>query len=226
MLFVDRRLIGGIDNKKLIIANYALSIYPFFMPKPYTPNDAWSQRASAEGFRARSVYKLQELDEKFRLLHKGMTVLDVGAAPGSWLQYVSQRIGPMGRAIGIDLQDIEPIADNVSLYTQDCSDHEAMRRILHEERVDTLDLILSDLAPRTSGIRDIDQWRSIELSHMVLAIARDWLKPSGYCVMKVLRGADFDEWYRALKMQWSFVKNVSVKASRDRSTEVYVLVRR
>jgi len=193
------------------------------MPKPYQPNDKWSQKAAAEGYRARSVYKLMEIDQRFKLLRPGMKVLDCGAAPGSWLQYVSQKIGPKGIAIGIDVTEIQPIADNVHLYQADLLDEAKIREILEREQAFPVDIVLSDIAPSTSGIKDIDQWRSIELSQMVLNIARDVLRPKHRCVMKVFRGADFDEFLRQVKAEWKNVKVVHAKASRDRSMEVYVV---
>lgn len=193
------------------------------MPRPYTPNDKWSRKAAEEGYRARSVYKLMELDQKFRLLKHGMTVLDLGAAPGSWAQYASQRIGPKGVLIGLDLQEMEPIAENVHLYQQDITDHDGIRSIMEKEGVDAVDLVISDLAPATSGIRDVDQWRSIELSQSVLECAHAFLKPKGICVMKILRGADFDAFLRDMKKEWNGVRTFQAKASRDRSKEIYVL---
>jgi 23S rRNA (uridine2552-2'-O)-methyltransferase len=189
------------------------------MPKPYTPNDKWSQKATAEGYRARSVYKLIELDEKFRLIHPGMTVLDLGAAPGSWLQYTAQKVGPKGTVIGVDLTEIEPI-EGAQTFVADITDNKALEKILPAH----VGLILSDLAPKTSGIQDIDQWKSIELSQAVLAVARERLKPGGVCVIKVLRGADFDEFLRDAKKEWADVRTFSAKASRDRSKEIYVLL--
>lgn len=194
------------------------------MPKRYIPNDKWSQRAAAEGYRARSVYKLQQLNEKFRLLKPGMTVLDLGAAPGSWLQYTAEQVGKSGRAVGFDLQDIEPIAENVQTAVVDITDHNACRTQLDAFGINTVDLILSDLAPKTSGIRDIDQWRSIELSQAVLETAGQFLRPGGTCVLKVFRGADFDEFIAQTKTEWKQVKVTSVQASRDRSMEVYVVL--
>lgn len=200
------------------------------MPKRYIPNDSWSQKAAKEGYRARSVYKLMELDEKFHLIKPGMTVLDLGAAPGSWLQYVSgkmreERGESTGRIIGIDLQEIEPI-EEVETYVADITNKEAINQILSNEANEAIkaDLILSDLAPSTSGIKDIDQWRSIELSHAVVDIARRYLKPSGRVVMKVLRGGDFDVFLKDLKRECSDVKTFQAAASRDRSKEVYVIV--
>lgn len=192
------------------------------MPKRYIPNDKWSQKAAAEGYRARSVYKLMELDEKFRLINPGMTVLDLGAAPGSWSQYAAEKVRNTkyeGRIIGVDLREIEPI-DGVETHVADITDSEALEKILPEY----VGLIISDLAPKTSGIADIDQWKSIELSQVVLDIARKHLKPKGTCVIKVLRGADFDEFIRECKAEWTEVKTFQARASRDRSKEIYVII--
>lgn len=194
------------------------------MPKRYTPNDKWSQRAASEGYRARSVYKLMELHDRFRLLKPGMTVLDCGAAPGSWLQFASEIVGVKGRVIGIDRQAIEPVAENVITMEADITDVETVGKELQKLGLETVDIVLSDLAPNTSGIRDVDQWKSIELSEAVIALAETFLKPGGTCVLKVLRGADFDEFLREKKRQWKNVKIAHAHASRDRSTEVYMLL--
>ncbi|OIO55155.1 hypothetical protein AUJ46_01755 [Candidatus Peregrinibacteria bacterium CG1_02_54_53] len=196
------------------------------MIKPYVPNDSWSRKAAKEGFRARSVYKLMEIDERFRLLKPGQTVVDLAAAPGSWLQYVSKRIGPKGLAIGFDLQTITPIAENVRTFEQDITQPEKIDSLLEAQHLPAIDLVLSDIAPSTSGIRDIDQWRSIELNQVVIAIAARWLRPGGYCVLKVFRGADFDAFLREVKADWKNVKIVTPRASRDRSKEVYLVMKK
>lgn len=196
------------------------------MPKPYTPNDKWSQKATKEGFRARSVYKLMELDERYHLLKPGMTVLDLAAAPGSWLQYASKRIGPKGLAIGFDLKPIAPIADNVRTFEQNITQPEKIDSLLEAEHLPKIDLVLSDIAPSTSGIRDVDQWRSIELNQTVVAIAERWLKPAGQVVLKIFRGADFDAFLSDLKRDWRDVRLSSPRASRDRSREVYLVMRK
>ncbi len=192
------------------------------MTKRYIPNDKLSQQAKSEGYRARSVYKLKELDEKFDLIKTGMTVLDLGAAPGSWLQYTKERIGPKGTVIGIDLQEIEPIEGVITIQAD-------ITNALRGTDVPLgclfrADIILSDLAPATSGIKDVDQWRSIELNQSVNEIAKKYLKPGGKCIMKVLRGADFDDFLKNLKSEWNTVKTAQVKASRDRSREIYVVI--
>lgn len=224
------------------------------MPKPYIPNDEWSQRAAKEGYRARSVYKLMELDEKFKLLKPGMNVLDCGAAPGSWLQYTAKKIGPKGHEIGLDLTVIKPIAENVRTFVVDMMDPEAVDLALRTDPKETedaddseetlkgrsstssvssesseslsFDLVLSDIAPSTSGIRDIDQWRSIELNQAVVTIARQRLKPGGRCVLKVFRGGDFESFIKELKASWKDVHLAEVEASRDRSKEIYIVMKK
>lgn len=205
------------------------------MPKPYIPNDKWSQRAAKEGYRARSVYKLMELDERFGLLKPGMTVIDLGAAPGSWLQYTAKMVGPTGALFGFDLTEIKPIEDpergrgiapNVKTFVMDITDRFGIEDLLRQEGVREADLVLSDIAPNTSGVKDMDQWKSVELAQAALAIAKDILKPNGKCVVKIFRGADFDEFYKNLKMDWQEPRIVEVEASRDRSREVYVVVRK
>ncbi|MFA5799992.1 MAG: RlmE family RNA methyltransferase [Candidatus Peribacteraceae bacterium] len=196
------------------------------MPKPYTPNDKWSRRAAAEGFRARSVYKLQELDERYHFFAAGMRVLDVGAAPGSWLQYAAKAVGPRGMVLGIDFMPIEPVASNVRTCVCDVLDQVALEKELRSFGREKFDLILSDLAPNTSGIKDRDQWRSIELSRQVALLAVKYLRSDGVVVMKVFRGRDFDQFTHELRSHFRSLKVASVKASRDRSREVYLVCRR
>lgn len=196
------------------------------MPKPYIPNDKWSQRAAKEGYRARSVYKLMELDERFGLIKPGMMIVDLGAAPGSWLQYAAKKVGPTGLIFGFDVQEITPIAENVRTYVMDIMNRFPIEDELRKAGVREVDLVLADMAPNTSGIKDMDQWKSIELAQAALAIGKDFLKPNAKCVVKVFRGADFDEFFRNLKMDWQEPTIVEAEASRDRSREVYVIMRK
>jgi 23S rRNA (uridine2552-2'-O)-methyltransferase len=182
-----------------------------------------------------------ELDERFHLLRPGMVILDLAAAPGSWLQYTAKKIGLKGRAIGIDLQPIKSIAPNVTTLQADITDPQRVSTLLQTllkketspasltsptSTTSLFDLVLSDISPSTSGIKDIDQWRSIELNDAVLTIAERWLKPGGRCVLKVFRGADFDDFLHKVKREWTEAKLVNVKASRDRSREVYLVLRK
>ncbi len=196
------------------------------MPKPYTPNDAWSQKAAKMGYRARSVFKLMELDERFQLLKPGMVVLDIGAAPGSWLQYASQKVGQRGRVFGFDLTAIEPVGRNVITEQLDALDRKKVEEALMRHGFMQPDLVLSDIAPNTSGVRDVDQARSVELSNAVMTLAHQLLPPGGQCVVKVFRGGDFDAFFRDVKGRWKEAKVIEVDATRDRSREVYVVARK
>ncbi len=193
------------------------------MPKPYIPNDKWSRRAAEEGYRARSVYKLQELDEKYHLLRQGMKVLDIGAAPGSWLQYTSKRIGPTGLALGLDIKEIKGIAPNVKRAVCDINDAPAVEKAMADAGMTQADIVLSDIAPNTSGIKDVDQWKSIELNRLVVQFAKRHLGPGGKLVMKVFRGKNFDEFLKEVRLDWPDTKPYTVDASRDRSSEVYII---
>lgn len=193
------------------------------MPKPYVPNDKWSRKAASEGFRARSVYKLMEIDARYHLLRPGIRVIDIGAAPGSWLQYSSEILGLEGRVLGLDLKPIVSIAPNVTTLVCDVFDDEAVAKAIASMSWQKVDLVLSDIAPNTSGIKDVDQWRSIELNRKIAAIARKYLRGNGSVVMKVFRGKDFDAFTHELKSQFQRLKVMSAVASRDRSREVYVV---
>ncbi|OGJ65750.1 hypothetical protein A3A67_05730 [Candidatus Peribacteria bacterium RIFCSPLOWO2_01_FULL_51_18] len=195
------------------------------MPKPYVPNDKWSRQAAEEGFRARSVYKLNELDLRYRIFSPGMKVLDIGAAPGSWLQYAAEAVGTAGKVLGIDLKTIEPIAANVTTFVCDINDMKNVKNAIASNGFTKFDVVLSDIAPNTSGIKDVDQWRSLELSRRVTDIAAGHLRPGGTVVMKVFRGRDFDAFTGEMKQKFRVLKVASVKASRDRSREVYLVCR-
>ena len=193
------------------------------MPKPYVPNDKWSRRAAEEGYRARSVYKLIEIDLRYHLFGTAKRVLDIGAAPGSWLQYAAEKVGPMGKVLGLDIQEIVPVADNVITKVVDVFDKEKVTEAIFSMGWDKVDLLLSDIAPNTSGIRDVDQWRSIELNRNIAEIAWKHLRARGTLVMKVFRGKDFDAFTHELKTKFSRLKVMTAAASRDRSREVYVV---
>jgi 23S rRNA (uridine2552-2'-O)-methyltransferase len=166
-----------------------------------------------------------ELDVRYHLLHQGMKVLDIGAAPGSWLQYTSDRIGPSGIALGLDLKEIKKIAPNVKTAVCDINDVPAVEKAMAAAGMTQADIVLSDIAPNTSGIKDVDQWRSIELSRMVVTFAKRFLRPGGKLVMKVFRGKNFDEFLAEVRKDWRDAKPYTVEASRDRSREVYIVCR-
>ena len=191
------------------------------MPKPYQPRDSYFLRAKREGYRARSAYKLLEIQEKFRIVRPNDRILDLGSAPGSFLQ-VLQSLSPQSpEIIGIDLQKIEPIP-GVATFVCDIFDEKKMAEILAGR---IFDIVTSDLAPKTSGISDIDQARSAELSLCALDIARRYLRSGGSAVFKVFSGADFASFLRETKAHFQKVSVFKPQASRDRSRECFVVGR-
>ncbi|MDR1853796.1 MAG: RlmE family RNA methyltransferase [Azoarcus sp.] len=184
--------------------------------------DPWVQRAVAEGYRARAAYKLIEIDDRDRLLRPGATVVDLGAAPGSWSQVAAQRCGVGGKVFALDLLAMEPIAGVDFLQGDFAADAvlAEFERRLEGRRVD---LVLSDMAPNISGVAAADQARSIGLCELALAFAVDWLRPDGRFLVKVFQGEGFDAFRREMERRFVSVQVRKPKASRDRSPEVYLL---
>lgn len=189
------------------------------MPKPFKIQDPYFKKAKAEGYRARSAFKLIEIDEKFRIFKKGQSVLDLGAAPGSWLQVIQKEVGNQGNLVGIDLQEMKSLGDHVALYQADIFSDLVEDLLIGEK----FDVITSDLAPKTSGVKDIDQWKSIELNQKVVELAKKHLKPKGTVILKVFVGADFQDFVKELKGMFRKVNNFKPKACRDRSFETYLI---
>lgn len=189
----------------------------------YNHKDPLMFKAHREGFRARSVFKLEELDKKFHFFATGMKVLDLGAAPGSWLQFASDKIGPAGKILGLDLQPIAPVGDNVTTEICDISDLDKVTQVLTSHDIQTFDLVISDLAPNTTGINYVDQLNSVRLNKAVFEVAKKHLIPSGRLIMKVFPGEHFDRFLKELKLYYKDVSVQRVSASRESSREVYVV---
>lgn len=187
-------------------------------------NDAYVQRAKAEGWRSRAVFKLIEIDEKDKLLKPGMTVVDLGAAPGSWCQYVARRIQPGGRLIALDLLEMTPMA-GVDVIQGDFREEETLRRLEEILAGRQVDLVLSDMAPNISGIAASDDARAIYLAELTLEFARQHLKPGGDMLVKTFQGAGFMELRRAVQATFQTLVMRKPAASRDRSPETYLLAR-
>ena len=189
------------------------------MSKPFKIHDPYFKKAKAEGYRARSAYKLIEIDDKFKIFKKKQSVLDLGAAPGSWLQVIQKRVGKQGNFVGIDLQKIKSFGDNVALYQTDI-----FSKIVEDLLIDDkFDVITADLAPKTSGVKDVDQWKSIELNQKVIKLAKKHLKLKGIVVLKVFVGADFQDFIKKVKAIFKKVNSFKPRACRDRSFETYLI---
>ena len=194
------------------------------MSKPYNPQDKYFKRAQQMGYRARSVFKLEEIQHKFKILKPGLDILDLGAAPGSWLQYAVKIVGPQAKLIGLDLRHIKKIKPNVILGQVDIFSPEAIK-FIQSKHLKKFPIILSDLAPKTSGVKEVDHYRSIGLSQRVVELAQKFLAPQGNLVIKVFQGPDFDNFLKELKNKFKQVKVFKPKASRDRSFEVYIIIK-
>lgn len=187
-------------------------------------DDEFVQRAKREGLRSRAAYKLDEIQTRYRLVQPGMTVVDLGAAPGGWLQLVVQWLKGRGLAVGLDLLTIEPMAGAV-LIEGDFTEDEPLKTLENALQGQAVDLVLSDMAPNISGLKAVDQPRGMYLAELALDFARQHLRTGGAMLIKVFQGEGFDEWMSAVRKDFSSVGVVKPKASRPRSREVYVLAR-
>ncbi len=187
-------------------------------------DDPYVQRAQREGLRSRAAFKLQELQERYQLVKPGMTVVDLGAAPGGWLQLVIRWLRGDGVAVGLDVLPIEPM-EGALLIQGDFTEDEPLAALTDALDGQPVDLVLSDMAPNISGMRAVDQPRAMYLVELAQDFARQHLRKGGTLLMKVFQGEGFDELVRQLRVDFSTVSVVKPKASRPRSREVYVLAR-
>jgi 23S rRNA (uridine2552-2'-O)-methyltransferase len=177
--------------------------------------DSYVRKAREQGYRSRAAFKLLEIDSKEKLLQPGMTVVDLGAAPGGWSQVAAQKVKPGGRVIAIDLLEIAPIS-GVTVLQGD------FRQVALDGRAD---VVLSDLAPNLSGIANVDQARLLELAVAAIELCRKVLKPDGVFLVKAFHGEAFDALMASLRGAFKKVKVVKPSASRGESAETYVVAR-
>ncbi|MDP2172140.1 MAG: SAM-dependent methyltransferase [Rhodocyclaceae bacterium] len=187
-------------------------------------HDPYVQQAKKEGWRSRAVFKLKEIDEKDHLLKPGMTVVDLGATPGSWSQYAVKRIQPGGRMIALDLLEMEPMA-GVDFIQGDFREEAVLEQLKSALAGRQLDLVLSDMAPNMTGIAATDGAQVMLLAELTLDFARDHLKPGGALLVKVFQGAGFMELRKALQEGFVSLTTRKPAASRDRSAELYLLAK-
>lgn len=185
-------------------------------------NDVYVKKAQAEGARSRAIYKLEELIDRDQLLKPGMTVVDLGAAPGGWSQLVRQRLGERGRVFALDILPMQGIA-GVDFLEGDFREESVLRELESRLVGSKVDLVLSDMAPNMSGVNVADQYRAMDLAELAFDFSRHWLKPGGAFLIKLFQGAGFDDYVRSLRGSFSRVTMRKPKASRARSREVYAL---
>ncbi|MFT4768088.1 MAG: 23S rRNA (uridine2552-2'-O)-methyltransferase [Glaciecola sp.] len=186
--------------------------------------DPYVQQAQRDGYRSRSCYKLLELQERERLIRPGMTVLDLGSAPGGWSQVAAALVGDKGRVIASDILPMDSIA-GVDFVEGDFTEDAVFERILTELGESSVDLVISDMAPNMSGVSAVDQPKSIYLVELGLDMACRVLAPGGVFVTKVFQGEGFDELFKATRDQFEKVLTRKPTASRPRSREVYLVAR-
>ncbi len=185
-------------------------------------SDEYVKRSKQEGYRSRACYKLIELDEKFALLNNAKSVIDLGAAPGGWSQVVAQRLGKSATLIASDILSMEPL-DNVTFVQGDFTEEEVYHQIMQLVGQTGADLVISDMAPNLSGVKDIDQPRTMLLVELAYDLAVKTLRPGGAFVSKIFHGEGFDDFVRQCRQQFDQVKAHKPKASRARSPEVYLV---
>jgi 23S rRNA (uridine2552-2'-O)-methyltransferase len=185
-------------------------------------DDEYVQRAQREGWRSRAVYKLEELDQKYRLLKPGMSVVDLGAAPGGWAQYAARAVGGKGQVFALDILPMDSLP-GVVFIEGDFRDEAVLARLKAELGDRSIDLVMSDMAPNISGMGAVDQPRTMYLVELAVDFAREMLPPGGTFVCKVFQGEGFDALVQELRRDFGKVMVRKPKASRPRSREVYLV---
>jgi 23S rRNA (uridine2552-2'-O)-methyltransferase len=186
--------------------------------------DPYVQRARREGWRSRAVFKLEEIDRKERLLKPGMICVDLGAAPGGWSQYVTQKLDGRARIVAVDLLPMDALP-GVEFVEGDFLEDEVFERLLAAIGEEGADLVMSDMAPNITGTKAVDQPRSMYLAELALDMARRVLKPRGSFVCKLFQGEGFDEFVRDARNSFERVRVIKPEASRSASREVYLVAR-
>lgn len=185
--------------------------------------DHYFNRAKQENYPARSVYKLQEIEKQFSLFRPGQTVIDLGAAPGSWTQFASKKVGDKGRVLAVDLNEAGTSLPGNVLFFQDDAFEPGPELARAIEEHAPFDLVISDMAPKTTGINFTDQVRSLELCERALEVADLWLKPGGHLVVKIFQGPDVKAFTDSLRPRFARVKTFKPKSSRAESKEIFII---
>ena len=191
----------------------------------YRPKDAFYRKAKEAGYRSRAAYKLLELSRRFRLIKPGDRVLDLGAAPGGWLQVAAELAGPKGKVLGIDLQAIEPFREPSIVVVQGDIASRECRDKIKEILGGAADSVLSDLSPRLTGIRDADISRSVELIRLAHGVARELLRPGGNFLVKTFVAEELRDFFSELKEDFALVDRTRPEATRKGSSEIYFCAR-
>lgn len=186
--------------------------------------DEYVKRAQKEGYRSRAAYKLAEIDARDHLFRAGLTVVDLGAAPGGWSQYAAQRVGPGGRVLAVDILPMEPL-QGVELIQGDFTEAAVLNLVLERLQGRGVDLVISDMAPNISGVAASDQARSVYLAELALEFAAKTLRPGATLLVKTFQGEGFEALRRQMRERFEKLSARKPKASRAESREIYLLAR-
>ncbi|WP_019582455.1 23S rRNA (uridine(2552)-2'-O)-methyltransferase RlmE [Pseudomonas mandelii] len=185
-------------------------------------NDPYVKQAQKDGYRSRASYKLLEIQEKYKLIRPGMSVVDLGAAPGGWSQVTSRLIGGQGRLIASDILEMDSIPD-VTFIQGDFTEDEVLTRILEAVGNSQVDLVISDMAPNMSGTPEVDMPKAMFLCELALDLAERILKPGGNFVIKIFQGEGFDVYLKDARRKFDKIQMIKPDSSRDSSREQYML---
>jgi 23S rRNA (uridine2552-2'-O)-methyltransferase len=185
-------------------------------------DDAYVKKSREQGYRSRASFKLLEIQDRDQLIRPGMTVIDLGAAPGGWSQVAASLVGPRGRVIASDILPMDNLAD-VQFVQGDFTEQEVIEKLLDLLGPGKADLVISDMAPNMSGMKEIDQPRVLYLAELALELSGMVLKPDGALLVKVFQGAGLDAFQKELKACFRAFKVRKPQASRARSAELYLL---
>lgn len=189
-------------------------------------SEPWYKRAKREGYRARSAYKLMQLQEKFRIIHEGDTVVDLGASPGGWSQVAAETVGAKGRVVAVDIAGMTPL-ENVKIVRGDITDETTLRNVLSTLAVDPegvkVDIVISDMSPDITGNYTMDQANSVFLCEHAFKFANKVLDVGGRFVVKIFEGEDYQEYREKLRAAFREVKAFNPPASRKQSSEIYLI---
>ncbi len=184
--------------------------------------DHFSKKAKAKGYAARSVFKLEEINQRFKVFKRGDYIIDLGCAPGSWLKYAAQQVGHSGKCVGIDRVAVDLSLPNVETMVGDIYDIDAHE---FDQGGKAFNLVMSDMAPDTCGNRQTDHIRSVQLCERALEIARMFLAPGGHFICKVFEGGDLNAFVNDVKTTFGAVKRVKPKSTRSESVELFIVAR-
>lgn len=189
----------------------------------YNPKDFYFKKAKERNFAARSVFKLEEIDDRFKIFKPGYKVLDLGCAPGSWTQYAATKIGKNGLCLGIDLQKVNLVIANAKFLQGDAFSEETLAGFTAESGISEFDVVMSDMAPKTTGIRIQDQQRSFELCKRAFDVAQARLRKGGHFIVKFFQSEEFDNYLALIKPHFLKIELLRPKSTRKASYEIYII---